>query len=328
MTHNVQWMLQTYYTPSHQVSWAPNMGRMEQRRDEWLKWGLLLVLAVIWGSSFILMKRGLFHEGRPILGPWQMANARLAIAWSALTPLLFKHAGSLKAHWLPLLGTGVLGNGIPAFLFAAAQTRIDSSLSGMLNSLTPLFTLLVGAAFFGNHLRPLHLLGILVGLVGAAGLILLKAKDGLPIWSVYALLPILGTFCYGCSANIVKRHLHGLPAAATAALALTFVGPIGLAGAYATDLPATLEHDPQAWTSLGFVAVLAVLSSALSLVLWNALLKRTSAVWASSVTYLMPIVAIGWGLLDDERLSYGQVAMIAVVLSGVWLVNRAERTVS
>ena len=116
---------------------------MDKRRDEWLKWVILLVLALVWGSSFILMKRGLFHDGKPVLDPWQMASARLAIAWLALSPLLFIHAPLLRKHWLPLLGTGVLGNGLPAFLFAAAQTHIDSALSGMLNSLTPLFTLLV-----------------------------------------------------------------------------------------------------------------------------------------------------------------------------------------
>jgi drug/metabolite transporter (DMT)-like permease len=300
---------------------------MEKRRDEWLNWLLLAFLALIWGSSFILMKRGLFYEGRPVLAPWQMATARLAIAWLALSPLLLKHWPLFKKHWLPLLASGVLGNGIPAFLFAAAQTRIDSSLSGMLNSLTPLFTLLAGAMFFGHRLRWIHLAGILVGLVGAIGLILLKTKDGLPTWSTYALLPVIGTMCYGCSANIVKRYLYMLPAAATACLALTFVGPISFLGIYATELPNTLATDPRGWASLGYVALLAVMSSALSLVLWNVLLKRASAVWASSVTYLMPVVAIGWGVLDGEVLSMGQLAMIIVVFSGVWLVTRAERTV-
>src|SRR5262245_16613475 len=98
---------------------------MEQRRDEWLKWGILLLLALIWGSSFILMKKGLFFGKQPVLSPWQMASARLAIAWLALSPLLLIHAPLFRKHWLPLLATGVLGNGIPAFLFAAAQTRID-----------------------------------------------------------------------------------------------------------------------------------------------------------------------------------------------------------
>lgn len=298
---------------------------MERRGDEWLNWSILLVLAAIWGSSFILMKRGLFHDGRPVLAPFQMASLRLAIAWLALCPLLFKYAGHFRAHWLPLLGTGILGNGIPAFLFATAQTRIDSSLSGMLNSLTPLFTLLIGALLFQQRIRGFHMAGIVLGLVGAAGLILLKKADGLPSWSVHAALPILGTICYGCSANIVKRHLYMLPAAATAALALTFVGPIGIAGAFATDVPRTLALDANAWGSLGYVALLAVMSSALSLILWNALLKRTSAVWASSVTYLMPVVAIGWGVLDGERLTGGQLVMIAVVLGGVYMVNVAER---
>lgn len=298
---------------------------MEKRRDEWLKWVILLVLALIWGSSFILMKHGLFHKGEPVLDPWQMASARLAIAWLTLSPLLFVHGALLRRHWLPLIGTGVLGNGIPAFLFAAAQTHIDSALSGMLNSLTPLFTLLVGVLFFGHPLKVIHIVGVLTGLVGAAGLIAWQKAGNLPTWNIYALLPILGTMCYGCSANIVKRHLHALPAAATACLALTLVGPWGLAGTFVTDLPRTLKMHPHGWSSLGFVALLAVFGSAISLVLWNALLKRTTAVWASSVTYLMPVVAIGWGVCYDEVITAGQYAMIALVLAGVWLVTRAER---
>ena len=170
-----------------------------------------------------------------------------------------------------------------------------------------------------------HIIGILTGLIGAAGLIAWKKADDLPTWNIYALLPVIATALYGCSANIVKRHLHMLPAAATACLALTFVGPMGMMGTFATDLPTTLETDPNAWRSLGFVALLAVFGSAISLVLWNALLKRTSAVWASSVTYLMPVVAIGWGVYYGEIITTGQYAMIALVLAGVWLVTRAER---
>lgn len=156
---------------------------MAQRRSDPLNWVILLVLALIWGSSFILMKRGLFHDGRPVLTPWQMASARLAIAWLALLPLLLRYAPLFRDHWLPLLGTGMLGNGIPAFLFATAQTRIDSSLSGTLNSLTPLFTLIIGALFFHARMRPFHLVGILVGLCGAAGLILLNKGPANLSWS-------------------------------------------------------------------------------------------------------------------------------------------------
>lgn len=296
----------------------------ERGRNPWITVLLMAILALIWGSSFILMKRGLFHEGRPVLSPMQMASARLAIAWLALSPLLFRHAVHLRRNWLPLLATGLLGNGVPAFLFAWGQSRIDSSLAGMLNSLTPLFTLLVGACFFGARVRAVHVVGVLLGLAGAVGLVAFSANNTGAAWSVYAVLPVLGTLCYGFSGNIVKTRLYMLPPAATAVLALSFVGPIGLVGAWATDLPGTLMAHPHAWRSLGFVALLAVLSSALSLVLWNALLQRTSAVTASTVTYLMPVVALTWGMLDGEVLVPKQLVMIVVVLVGVHLVGRRE----
>lgn len=289
-------------------------------------WFLLGTLALIWGSSFILMKRGLWAEGRPMLSPGQVASARLAIAWAVLVPATLRHWPLLRPYWRPLLLAGVLGNGVPALLFATAQTRIDSALSGMLNSLTPLFTLVVGLLLFGTQARLAQFGGVLLGLVGAVGLVAFDLGPGAAGWSPYALLPVLGTVCYGASANVVKHQLHRLPATATAALALTFVGPIGFGGCVATDLAGTLREVPGAWSALGYVALLALLSSALSLVLWNALLKRTSAVRASSVTYLMPVVAIGWGLLDGEQLGAMQVLMIAVVLGGVYLVSASDRT--
>ncbi len=288
-------------------------------------WLLLVVLALIWGSSFILMKRGLFHEGVPVLTPYQLATARLALAWLALSPLVFKHAGLLRKHWLPLLGSAVLGNGLPAFLFATAQTRIDSSLSGMLNGLTPLMTLVAGIALFDQRLRTIHLIGVFLGLLGASGLIYLKQQDGIPSWSLYAILPILGAVGYGLSGNIVKHYLYGLPAAAISALALTFVGPLCIGLALTSGLPETLMAHPHGWRAFGYVALLAVMSSALALVLWNILLQRTTALNASAVTYLMPIVAVGWGFLDGEYITPGQIAMIGIVLCGVYLVSVAEK---
>ncbi|MBX2979866.1 MAG: DMT family transporter [Flavobacteriales bacterium] len=298
---------------------------MQNQRSVPVVWLLLGILALIWGSSFILMKRGLFHEGEAVLSPWQLATARLSIAWLVLSPVLLKHAGLLRKHWLPLLGSGLLGNGIPAILFATGQTRIDSSLSGMLNSLTPLMTLVAGGLLFGQRLRAVHVIGVLIGLGGAAGLILLKQGDGMPTWSLYALLPILGTVGYGLSGNIVKQYLYRLPPVAISALALTFVGPVCIVLALTSGLPETLMEHPAGWRAFGHVVTLAVLSSALALVLWNMLLQRTSALSASTVTYLMPVVAIGWGLLDDEYITWAQVGMIAVVLGGVYLVSVSGR---
>lgn len=298
---------------------------MTPHRPSSLVWPLLLVLALIWGSSFILMKRGLFAEGVPMLSAWQLATVRLSVAWLALSPFLIRHHAYLRSHFWPLLGAGVLGNGIPAFLFATAQSRIDSSLSGMLNSLTPLMTLLAGVLLFGTRVRGIHVLGILLGLVGAAGLIL-AARGGGPLdMNAYALMPVLGTVCYGLSGNIVKRHLYGLPPIATAALALTFVGPVSLMLVAGSGLGDTLATVPGSGRALGFVVLLAVMSSALALVLWNMLLQHTSALRASSVTYLMPVVAIGWGVLDGELIGLRELGMIALVLSGVYIVGIAER---
>lgn len=298
---------------------------MQRERPTPLVWPLLIILALVWGSSFILMKRGLYADGVPLLSPWQLATARLSIAWLALSPFLLRYSGLLRKHALPLLGTGVLGNGLPAFLFATAQSRIDSSLSGMLNSLTPLMTLLTGVLFFATRARGIHLIGIVVGLVGAVGLIFSNRDDGPLTLSIYAMMPVVATLCYGLSGNIVKRHLYSLPPIATAALALTFVGPVSIVLALTSGLPETLRTVPGAWKALGYVAVLAVMSSAVALVLWNVLLQRTSALRASSVTYLMPVVAIGWGLLDGETIALQQLIMIAVVLSGVYIVSVAER---
>jgi drug/metabolite transporter (DMT)-like permease len=298
---------------------------MVRRRPTLFVWAILLVLALTWGSSFILMKRGLFHAGEPVLSPWQMASARLFMAWLALSPLLVRHGGLFRRNWLPLLGTGLLGNGLPAILFAFAQTRIDSSLSGMLNSLTPLMTLVVGVLLFGQRLRAVHVLGVGIGLTGALLLVRMKSGDGTAEWTWYAMAPIVGTLCYGLSGNIVKAHLSHLPAAGVAALALTWVGPVSLGLALATGLPDTLAVHPHGWRALGHVAVLAVGGSAFALVLWNMLLQRTTAVQASMVTYLMPVVAIGWGMLDGERITPGQLLMVAVVLAAVYIVSRGGR---
>ncbi len=294
---------------------------LEEKRTGRAKWLLLAVLSLVWGSSFILMKRGLYQHGEPALSPVQLASVRLCIAWLVLSPLMLRHWRLLLAHWKPLMGTALLGNGIPAFLFAFAQTRIDSSLSGMLNSLSPLFTLLVGAVIFGVRTRAINVVGVILGLLGALGTIYYRQHEGAPAWTLYAALPIIGTVCYGFSGNIVKQWLYMVPSTAIAALAITIVGPIGLAGVFITGLPHTLATVPHAWQALGYVAILATFGTGMSLILWNRLIKLTSAVWAASVTYLMPIVAIGWGLLDGETLLPMQLVMVGVILLGVYLVN-------
>lgn len=287
-------------------------------------WPLLLVLALIWGSSFILMKHGLFDHGRAVLTPAQMASTRLFIAWLVLLPWAVKHRALIPRHWKALGASGLFGNGIPAYLFGLAQSRVGSALAGMINSLTPLFVLALGALFFRVRLRGVHVIGVGLGLAGAAGLILLGNRvDGAP--PLFAGAAVMATICYGLSANVVKHHLPGLPAEGISALALSFVGLPALVLVLLTDVPGALVNDPAAAKAVGFIALLAVLSSALALVLWNRLIQLTSALAASMVTYLMPVVAIGWGLIDGEQVTWGHALAIAVVLLGVLLVNLADR---
>ncbi|MCB0795513.1 MAG: EamA family transporter [Flavobacteriales bacterium] len=298
---------------------------MDTHKPDRVAWALLFTLAAIWGSSFILIKRGLFDGDDPMLSPVQLASARLLIAWMALLPALFRYSTHLREHWKPLLFAALMGNGIPAFLFALAQSRISSALSGMLNGLTPFMTLIIGSLFFAKTIRWIHLAGITLGFAGAAALIAVRSEGTDPAWSGYALLVVLGTVCYGTSGNIVKHHLYMLPAPATASLALTFLGPLCLGIIWWSDLPGTLAADPRAWKALGYVAVLAVMSSAVAFILWNALLQRTSVVWASSVTYLMPVVAVGWGAMDGESIGAAELLLMTIILLAVYVVHVAEK---
>jgi drug/metabolite transporter (DMT)-like permease len=298
-----------------------NGGKLGPRDSAWL---LLGVLALIWGSSFILMKRGLFDHGRPVFDPVQVACLRLALAWTVLSPLLFRHAVLLPQHWRALMVSGLVGNGIPAILFTLAQTRVGSAVTGVLNSLSPLFTLLVGALFFRTRVRPVHALGILLGLAGAAGLMLIGQRmENVPVG--FASLAVVATLCYGISANVVKHRLAGLPPEGITVLALTFVGPLAWAGVFLSGAPAVALHDPAGLEALLHVVALAAFGTALAVVLWNRLIQLTSALAASTVTYLMPVVAIAWGMLDGETFGWAHLGMVAAILSGVLLVHAADR---
>lgn len=287
-------------------------------------WVLLGALALIWGSSFILMKRGLFDEGRPVFSPVQVAGLRLAVAWTVLSPLLFRHARLLPLNWRALMVSGLVGNGIPAILFTVAQTHVGSAVAGVLNSLSPLFTLVVGALVFGARVRGIHVVGVLVGLAGAAGLILIgRQVEGAP--AGHAGLVVLATLCYGISANVVKHNLAGLPPEGITVLALTFVGPLAWVVVLLSGAPSVALHDPSGPNALLHVGALAVFGTALAVVLWNRLIQLTSALAASTVTYLMPVVAIGWGLLDGEHFGWAHLGMVAAILGGVLLVHAADR---
>jgi drug/metabolite transporter (DMT)-like permease len=290
-----------------------------------VSWGLLFALAFIWGSSFIMIKYALVINGQATLKPEQVGALRMVIASLSLLPITWRHRKWFRSHWKPLLIVGVFGNGLPAFLFAFAQTRIDSSLSGMLNSATPLFALLIGVFLFQRTVGNRQVIGVLLGLIGAVILIWSSGSPDVPAEPLYAGMAVLGSFCYAVSVNTIKSRLHSIPNMAIAGMALIFAGVP--CGAYLSlsDLGHRLETIPGAWQSLASVTTLAIVATAFALVLFNKLVDQTDAVFSSSVTYLLPLVAIVWGVLDGEHVSLLQLFCMAVVIGGVILVSRSAR---
>ena len=298
---------------------------MQEEQPGLIQWAILLVLAIIWGSSFILIKYALFQDGEAVLSGYEVGALRMFIASLSLLPITLRHARWFKSHWSPLLVVGVFGNGLPAFLFAIAQTRIDSSLSGMLNSVTPLFTLMVGVAIFSVRTNKNTMFGVLLGLVAAVLLIGTSGTESGNNDPMYAGLALMGSFCYAVSVNTIKSRLQEIPTLAIAGLALSFAGLPCLIYLLSMGFPVKVVQDPNVPTALAYVSILAVIGTAFALVLFNRLVETTSAVFSSSVTYLLPVVAIAWGVLDGERISVVQYLCIGFILLSVMLVGMRPR---
>ncbi|GAA4308015.1 DMT family transporter [Nibribacter koreensis] len=285
-----------------------------------LAWIILFGLALIWGTSFILIKKGL-----EVYSSDELGAIRITIATIALLPFAVR---GLKAptrqQWKFLLISGLIGNLIPAFLFAYAETQLASGLAGVLNSLTALFTLIIGAIFFQQKITALRVTGIVIGIVGTAVLIFSGSSEENSSNGFYGLYVVLATILYGGSLNIIKHKLVGLKAITMASLALLTVGPLAFVYLCTTDAFHKLNTVPQAWEALGYIAILAVFSTAIGLVLYNKLIHMTGTLFASTSTYLMPIVALIWGVADGESIHLMHYVGMTVILAGVLLVNRAK----
>ena len=281
------------------------------------QWILLTILALIWGSSFILMKKGMQSFTN-----MQVASFRIFISFTLLIPLIIKRLNRVKKrHIFPLLIVGFLGNGIPAFLFTKAQTEVSSSMAGVLNALTPLFALLVGFLIYKVKFTRLNIFGIILGLAGASSLILVNSGMDLSTKNLYPLLIVLATIFYAFSVNITKEKLADLDSVSIIATAFMFIGP--LAGIYLlnTDFTEAISK-PDIIQHFGCIFLLALFSSVVATILFNYLIKYTTALFASTVTYVIPIVAIFWGLLDGETILTSQAMAIGIILLGIYLVNK------
>ena len=278
----------------------------------------LLFLATVWGSSFILMKKGLL-----VFSDVQVAALRLFIAFLSLVPFLFRAFKKVsKKHIFPIVIMAFFGNGIPAFLFTKAQTQLDSSLVGILNSLVPLFTLLLGVYFFKSRPSKTNIAGVLLGLCGAVFLTLFSMGKGVEI-NNYVLLVVLATVMYAVSINVIKKYLQDIDALSITALAFSIIGPLSAFYIFNADF-LTLAKTDQGIEAMLYIALLAVVGTSSAVVIFNKLISRSSAIFASSVTYLIPIIAILWGMFDGEIITIHHILAVAIILSGVYLVNKKK----
>ena len=277
---------------------------------------ILLCLAIVWGSSFILMKRGL-----DVFTYTQVATLRLFIAFLSLLPFIIRAFKKVdKKHWFAIIITAFLGNGIPAFLFTKAQTHLESSFVGILNSLTPLFTLLFGIYFFKSKPRKINIIGIIVGLSGAVILFSYDIGDVIS-FNYYTLFVIFATLCYAISVNVIRKYLRDLDALSISALAFLFLGPASGIYIFSNDFIPLLFSE-SGIKALIYITILAIVGTSFAVVIFNKLIKDSSAIFAASVTYLIPLLAIFWGLIDGENILFSHLLGTTIILCGVYLVNK------
>jgi len=287
-----------------------------------LKWIYLFVLSIIWGSSFILIKKGLVG-----LDPLQLGALRILFSATVLLLFGWKSLKKIKkSDWKWIGITGILGTGLPVFLFAFAETEIDSAVVGILNSSVPLLAFIFGILLFGAQFIQRQFIGVLLGLVGAGALIYIGAQinEGQNYW--YASLVIIAASFYALNVNIIKRHLQEVPAIAIAAGNFVFLiipASIILAISGFFDLPVTTDATLQ--QSIGYIVILSIFGTALAKVMFNKLVQMSNPVFASSVTYLMPIISVMWGLLDGEAFTMLQFIATLIILVGVYIGNSARK---
>ncbi|HEY6144517.1 MAG TPA: DMT family transporter [Flavobacterium sp.] len=279
-----------------------------------LKWAYLILLAFIWGSSFILIKRGLVG-----LTPMQLGSLRILFAAIFLLLIGFKSLAKIPLiKWKYVALTAALGTFIPAYLFAIAQTQIDSSVSSILNSLTPLNTLIIGVLAFGLSFKRSQVFGVVIGLIGTFLLIINGALHHPEQNYYYAILVLVSSLCYAINVNLIKKYLSDLsPLSITTGNFLVLLLPAFLvlffSGFFKVIAVESVQH------SVLFILILGVLGTGIANVIFFKIIQISSPVFATSVTYLIPVVAFCWGLVDNEMLTPVQFLGAFIILFGVYL---------
>lgn len=288
--------------------------------NDYKKWIYLIVLAIIWGSSFILIKKSLVG-----LSPIQLGALRTFIAGVFVLLIGFRSLKKIKkTQWKYIVVSSLLGTLFPAFFFAFAITGIDSSVASILNSLTSLNALIVATLFFGVVFKRVQLIGVLIGLVGTIMLILESStlNPNQNYW--YAIFVLTASLGYAFNVNIIKKYLSDIPAMSiTSGHFILLIVPVFLILLF-SGFFSSVEFTPETNTSIMYLIVLSIVGTGLAKIMFNKLIQISTPVFSTSVAYLIPIVAIIWGFIDGEKVSYLQLLSGIIILTGIYIVNRVK----
>lgn len=284
-------------------------------------WGILWVLALIWGSSFILMKKGLMA-----FSPVEVGAIRLVSAGLVLLPITLRYIRKLPFEKLKyMILIGITGSGIPAFLFPLAETRISSGSAGILNALSPIFTFLIAWLFFQHKVSLVRILGIGIGFIGAVCTIMAGGGEiDFMDHILYSGMIVFACALYGLTTNLVKTFLNEESSITITAVALTTISfPYIIYLIIYPPLEAFTSSPQIAWASIGYLLILGIIGTAFAVILFNQLVQITDPIFASSVTYVIPLIALMWGVLDQEKVYIGQGVGMIIILLGVYLANKS-----
>lgn len=293
--------------------------------NKFICWLVFVVLCIIWGSSFKLMR-----DSTAGFSAAQIAAVRIFSAGFVFVPFAFFHIRKIPRDKLGIvILSAVFGNLLPAFLFAIAMVKIDGSLGGILNSLTPICVVLIGIVFFKDKIQARKIAGVLTGFLGLVLLTILPALTGEKEINYdnlgYTLLILAATLLYGINVNMVGHHLKGVNPVHIATVSLSFMTLPTAIVLWQQQIFSLDFSEPMVKHALVASISLGVVCSAIATVLFYILVQRAGGLFASLVTYGIPFVALGWGFIDGEKITWLEIICLGIILLGVYLANRPGR---
>ena len=285
-------------------------------KQNFTNWLLFVVLSVVWGSSFILMKTSAEH-----LNGLQIGATRIFAAGVCFLPWAVVHVTKIPLKKLGLVTlTGLFGNFLPALLFASAiKGNGESSLASILNSLTPLFVIVIGVLFFKSKVQGRKIAGVLIGFVGLVILSLLRGPVSANDYGV--LLILIATIGYGITVNLVSHYLKGIDGFKIASVSLAIMAIPAVIIMWQQNVFSIVRYDESARWSIAIACLLGIVGSAIATALYYVLIQRAGGLFASLVTYAIPVVAMFWGLIAHEHISAIQIACLVIILAGVYIAS-------